>query len=106
MPATTSGTSATIARSASSAILVRKVTSITGNPPATSARASGTASSRRSMVSTGMTGVVNSGVGSAGDIVSIWVRRLRSQALLQVRCRTSARPANSPAIDSATDPIT
>src|SRR5204863_2514247 len=56
-PTTHSGTSAAIARIASSAALVRSVTSITGSPPATRARASGTASAARSMVSTGMTGV-------------------------------------------------
>src|SRR5258708_21793827 len=66
-PTTQSGTSAAIARMASSAALVRSVTSITGNPPTTSARASGTASAPRSMVSTGMTGdFATSGVGSAG----------------------------------------
>src|SRR4051794_36630985 len=66
-PTTQSATSATIARMASSAGLVRSVTSITGKPPATNARASGTASAIRSMVSTGMTGVRETrDVGSAG----------------------------------------
>jgi hypothetical protein len=45
-----------IARMASSAAGVRSVTSRTLRPPATSARATGTASSTRSMTSTGMTG--------------------------------------------------
>ena len=45
-----------MAARASRAAAVRKVISSTGRPPFTSARASGTASAVRSMVSTGMTG--------------------------------------------------
>ena len=55
-PTIASGTSATMARSASSAASVRKVISRTGKPPFTSARASGTAVSALSMVRTGITG--------------------------------------------------
>ena len=55
MPTMASGTSAIIALAASIATGVRNVTSSTRTPPATSALASGTASSRRSMVSTGIT---------------------------------------------------
>src|SRR5689334_24966752 len=55
-PTTQSGTSAAMALIASSAALVRSVTSMTGSPPATSARASGMASTVRSIVRTGMTG--------------------------------------------------
>ena len=55
MPTMASGTSAIMALAASTATGVRSVTSSTRTPPATSARASGTASSTRSMVSTGMT---------------------------------------------------
>ena len=55
MPTMASGTSAIMALAASTATGVRRVTSSTRTPPATSARASGTASSSRSMVSTGMT---------------------------------------------------
>ena len=55
MPTMASGTSAIMALAASTATGVRSVTSSTRTPPATSARASGTASSSRSMVSTGMT---------------------------------------------------
>jgi hypothetical protein len=73
MPATTSGTSAMIARNAESAASVRNVTSITERPPVASARASGTASSTRPMVRTGMTGVVNNGPGSACHMVLMWV---------------------------------
>jgi hypothetical protein len=47
-----------IARIASSAQGVRSVTSRTLRPPATNASASGTASSRLSITSTGMTGAV------------------------------------------------
>src|SRR5262245_22777383 len=79
-PAITSGTSAMMMRNASSAASVRNVTSITGKPPAASARASGTASATRSMVSTGMTGTVSSGVGSAGRITDIWARHRPPQA--------------------------
>jgi len=57
-PTTQSATSAAIAHIASSATRVRNVTSITGRPPATGARASGTASAWRSMVSTGITGTL------------------------------------------------
>src|ERR1700752_2417622 len=74
-PTTQSGTSPAIALMASSATLVRSVTSITGKPPATSARASGAASAVRSMVSTGMTGVwAMGGVGSRGNSFSVIVR--------------------------------
>src|SRR4051812_29536664 len=55
MPTTASGTSAIIALAASIATGVRMVTSSVRTPPATSARASGTASWMRSMVRTGMT---------------------------------------------------
>ena len=55
MPTTASGTSAIMALAASTATGVRSVTSRTRTPPATSARASGTASSSRSIVSTGIT---------------------------------------------------
>src|SRR3954470_1181250 len=55
MPTTASGTSAIIALAASIATGVRMVTSSVRTPPATSARASGTASWIRSMVRTGMT---------------------------------------------------
>src|SRR5215216_6540101 len=54
-PTTASGTSAAMAVIAPSAAGVRSVTSSTGSPPPTSARASGTASSTCSIVSTGMT---------------------------------------------------
>ena len=57
-PAMAPSTSAAISRSASSATGVRSVTSISGRPPSTSARASGTASSRRSMTTTGTTGAL------------------------------------------------
>src|SRR3954447_1679174 len=64
-PTMQSGTSPAIRLMASRAALVRSVTSITGSPPATSARVSGTASATRSIVSTGMTGTfVTSDVGS------------------------------------------
>ena len=63
-PTIASGTSRAMAASASSATPVRKVISSTGSPPFTSARASGTASASRSMVSTGMTGAG----GDGGDI--------------------------------------
>ena len=55
IPTTASGTSAMMALAAGSATGVRKVTSSTRTPPATSARASGTASASRSIVRTGMT---------------------------------------------------
>src|SRR4051794_9861952 len=55
MPTIASGTSAIIALAASIATGVRMVTSSVRTPPATSARASGTASWIRSMVRTGMT---------------------------------------------------
>src|SRR5262249_6074406 len=55
-PTTASATSLMIAFMDSSAACVRSVTSITLSPPATSARASGTASATCSIVSTGMTG--------------------------------------------------
>ena len=55
MPTMASGTAAIMALAASAATGVRKVTSSTRTPPATSARASGTASSSRSMVNTGIT---------------------------------------------------
>src|SRR6266567_2643961 len=68
-PTPHSGTCAAIAAMASSATRVRSVTSMTFNPPAASARASGTACSTRSMVSTGTTGVPErSGMGSGGDM--------------------------------------
>src|SRR5262249_56536211 len=63
----TSGTSATMRRTASSAAPVRSVTSATVRPPASSAFAGGTASSACSMVSTGITGVVISGAGSESN---------------------------------------
>ena len=53
MPTTASFTSAMMARAASTAAGVRSVISTTGNPPATSARASGTAAEASSMVMTG-----------------------------------------------------
>ena len=71
MPTMMSGTSAMIARAASSAAGVRSVISITFRPPASSARASGTASAARSIVTTGMTGTVISGVGSDRSIDTI-----------------------------------
>ena len=49
-----------------------------GRRPA-SARASGTASATRSMISTGMTGVVSSGVGSARGICQMWADPPRAQ---------------------------
>src|SRR3954447_16783593 len=55
MPTMASGTPDIIAFAASIATGVRRVTSSTRTPPATSARASGTASSSRSMVRTGIT---------------------------------------------------
>ena len=55
MPTMASGTFAIIALAASIATGVRSVTSRVRTPPATSALASGTASSSRSMVSTGIT---------------------------------------------------
>src|SRR6266567_1688255 len=68
-PTPHSGTCAAIAAMASSATRVRSVTSMTFSPPATSARASGTACSTRSIVSTGTTGVPErSGMGSGGGI--------------------------------------
>src|SRR6266567_3780742 len=68
-PTPHSGTCAAIARMASSAARVRSVTSMTFSPPAASERASGTACSTRSMVSTGTTGVPErSGMGSGGDM--------------------------------------
>src|SRR5712691_9101015 len=66
-PTTACGTSAAIALTAASAAVVRNVTSITGRPPASRARASGTACAALSIVSTGMTGVLpRSEVGSSG----------------------------------------
>src|SRR5947208_9476871 len=68
-PTPHSGTCAAIAAMASSATRVRSVTSTTFSPPATSARASGTTCSTRSIVSTGTTGVPErSGMGSGGDM--------------------------------------
>ena len=55
MPTMASGTSAMMALAASIATSVRSVTSSTRTPPATSALASGTASSSRSIAITGMT---------------------------------------------------
>ena len=55
-PTIAPSTSPAIAAIASSAAPVRSVISITFSPPATSARASGTAAARSSMTTTGMTG--------------------------------------------------
>ncbi len=55
-PTTASGTARAMASMAGSPAAVRSVTSSTRTPPATSALAIGTASSRRSMTMTGMTG--------------------------------------------------
>src|SRR3954469_9542368 len=55
-PTTASGTSAAMALIAEGDAAVRSVTSMAGRPPAASARASGTAVSRSSMVRTGTTG--------------------------------------------------
>src|SRR5215207_78207 len=68
-PTTASGRSAAMAVIAASAAGVRSVTSSTGSPPATNARASGTASLTCSIVSTGMTGAgQTSGNGSQGIV--------------------------------------
>src|SRR5258705_2565997 len=53
IPTIASGTSAMVFRAASTAAMVRNVITSRRSPPATSARASGTASSTRSMVMTG-----------------------------------------------------
>ena len=55
-PTNASGTSSAMARIACSPAPVRKVTSIAGSPPPTSARASGTASFTGRSITTGMTG--------------------------------------------------
>src|SRR4051794_37550879 len=55
-PTTPAGTSAAMPLMADGEAAVRSVTSIAGRPPAASARASGTAVSRSSMVRTGTTG--------------------------------------------------
>jgi hypothetical protein len=55
-PTTASGTSSAMARIACSPAPVRNVTSITGSPPFTKARASGTACFTSSTTITGMTG--------------------------------------------------
>jgi hypothetical protein len=55
-PTTASGTSAIMARAAARAASVRSVTSMIGRPPATRARANGTAVAASSMVMIGMTG--------------------------------------------------
>ncbi len=59
-PTTAPGTSEAIARIASRAAAVRSVTSIAGSPPATRARASGTASAASSRTTTGTTGARSS----------------------------------------------
>src|SRR6186997_90911 len=70
-PTIISSTSAMIARTASIAAGVRNVISTTFSPPARSARASGTASAARSIVTTGMTGTVISAVGSDNSIANV-----------------------------------
>src|SRR3954447_17584238 len=59
-PSVISGTSSAIARMASSATGVRRVSSMTGRPPATSAFATGTAWSSDSRTTTGTTGAMPS----------------------------------------------
>ncbi len=54
-PTSTSGSSAAMRRIASSPAGVRSVISITGRPPAANARASGSACSASSMITTGIT---------------------------------------------------
>ena len=73
IPTTASGTSAMMALAASAATGVRSVTSSVRTPPATSALASGTASSTRSMVSTGITVArrISSAIWSCFDVVVI-----------------------------------
>src|SRR6476659_7577827 len=68
-PTRISGTSSAIARIASSATGVRSVSSMTGRPPATRARATGTAWARSSTTTTGTTGTRSRrpGVASDGD---------------------------------------
>src|SRR4051812_16939022 len=87
-PTMQSGTCSAIALTAPSAALVRSVTSMTGSPPATRARASGTASAARSIVRTGITGVFEtSGVGSRGKSFSVIVRESgRSSNHRQTNC--------------------
>src|SRR5688572_24328512 len=65
-PTRISGTSAAIARIASSATGVRRVSSTTGSPPATRARATGTACAGSSTTTTGTTGTRESSEDSDG----------------------------------------
>src|SRR5216684_3641646 len=91
-PTPHSGTCAAIAAMASSATRVRSVTSMTFSPPATSARASGTACSTRSMVSTGTTGVPErSGMGSGGGMT---IQALAALLVIYQACPGRASEAN------------
>src|SRR4029079_5682461 len=64
-PTRISGTSSAIARIASSAASVRRVSSIAGRPPATRARAMATPSSAEFATTTGSTGTTSSKLGNA-----------------------------------------
>ena len=70
-----SGTSAAIRSMASSAAGVRSVSSITGSPPSTSARAIGTASAASCTTTTGMTGTM-----SSNDVGSLMMALLKTVA--------------------------
>src|SRR6185436_17413598 len=118
----TSGTSSTMALIASSAAGVRSAISMTRRPPARIALAIATASRAFSTVTTGMTGLTISGVGSETGIEAIWDRetRLRKAAeragtpakaqaqenTAQEKWRTKARPAIRPPIEIATEAST
>ena len=66
-----------ISRITANALAVRNVTSSTGNPPATSARAIGTACATSSITSTGMTGAIRM-ISSIRVIAGVpWRKRLR-----------------------------